>query len=246
MSHPDHPPTLGTAAGGELTLAAPPRITLATFARVLADLRSPAAVEAPACYAAGVARGIDPSVLLALFRHESQCGTDPNAVTITAGRNWGALRSGGRAYKVASGFAWYHTWADGADACAALLARYVARGLTTVEAAIPVYAPAKDRNTPAAYIAAVRADVARWQAAERALIDRRYVVTTAARLRAGPSRQSDIIRTLPAGLIVPVDHIIGDGEAVPVAGGGTSRRWAALTTGGFVHASLLRPHEDGR
>ncbi len=241
---PTTPDALGAspAARAELPLSSPPRISAATFARVLADAGSPAASEAAACYRAAVAHGIDPAVLLAVFRHESQHGTDPRAVTIRAGKNWGALRSGGWAYKVANGFAWYRTWADGADACAALLARYVGRGLTTVEAAIPVYAPSSDHNTPAAYIAAVRADVARWAASERATEDRRYVVIgrLGANIRERPSTTSRDIGDLRTGQVVSVDHIVADGEAV--AG---SRRWAALVDGGYVWAELLRPHEEG-
>lgn len=228
----------------DLTFLSSPRVSLGTFARVLDDAGSPAAPEAGAIYAMLIARGLDPAVALAFFQHESQYGTDPNAVTLRAGRNWGALRRGRRAYKVANSFAWYATWLDGImDWCDLIRGRYIGRGLDTVERAIPVYAPAKDRNKPAAYIAAVRALVSRWQAAEQATVDRRYVVREAARLRAGPSRQHAHLKTLPAGLVVSVDHIIADGEAVPsLAGPGTSRRWAALATGGYVWAELLRPH----
>lgn len=225
-----------------LTLLNPPRISLPAFARVLADAGSPARPEAAACYASGLRYGIDPAILLAIFRHESQFATDPNAVTIRAGRNWGALRRGGRAYQIANGFAWYRTWADGADACAALLARYHARGIATIEAAIPIYAPSSDGNKPAAYIAAIRADIGRWQAAERATEDRRYVVVEprGANVRAGKTRQDSIVRKLARGQVVSIRRFVEDGEAVE-----GSRRWAELATGGYVWAGLLRPHEEG-
>ena len=146
----------------DLTLAAPPRIPRARFAAVLAEARSPAAPAADACFAAIVAQGIDPAIGLAMFRHESGCGCAGVAVKT---RNWGNLRkSMGRAHHVADGWAWYSSWPDGAADWAALMRAYVGRGLTTVRAAIPVYAPSSDHNAPESYSAAVLAAVAAWQA----------------------------------------------------------------------------------
>jgi hypothetical protein len=124
----------------DLALLSPPRIARPAFAAVLTAAHSPAALYADACYAAIVAQGIDPAVGLAMFRHESGYGC---AGVATKTRNWGNLRkSMGRAHHVAEGWAWYSSWPDGAADWAALMRAYVGRGLTTVRAAIPVYADA--------------------------------------------------------------------------------------------------------
>lgn len=217
----------------DLTLASPPRISAATFARILADAGSPALPESATCYEAVRGHGLDPAVALAFFQHESSYGLRGIAAR---SRNWGNLRRGKRASRIIDGFAHYACWLDGLeDWCDLMQRRYIGQGLPSVRAALPVYAPSSDGNKPQRYADAVCALVARWQAAETAADDRRMVVREAARLRTGPNRQSDIIRTLPAGLVVSVDHIIADGEAVE-----GSQRWAALTTGGYVWAGLLK------
>lgn len=143
-----------------LTFLHTPRISRERFRAVLAH--SPALPEADACYDICVSTGLDPAVALAFFRHESSYGTQGRAI---ATRNWGNIRrSQGRAKAVVNGFAMYASWADSlADWCELIKARYVGHGLTTVEAAIPVYAPSSDGNAPARYIAAVRAAVAAWE-----------------------------------------------------------------------------------
>lgn len=145
----------------------PPRITAATFARVLHAAHSPAAPDAAALFAIPVAYGLDPALALAFFGHESRFGTQGIAVKT---RNWGNLRrSQGRALRVQGGWAWYATWADSlADWCTLIQHRYVGRGLDTPAKALPVYAPSSDGNAPARYAAAVAAMVARWQAEETA------------------------------------------------------------------------------
>lgn len=146
-----------------LLIFAAPRISRDGFTAVLRAARSPALPESDAMYTAAADRGADPAVLLAFFHHESQYGTHPNAITVTAGKNAGALRAGPRAFQIKNGFAWYRRWADGAADWADLLLRYAADGVTSVEQTAPIYAPAWDHNSPPAYIAAVKADVARWQ-----------------------------------------------------------------------------------
>ncbi|GIV95478.1 MAG: hypothetical protein KatS3mg057_0135 [Herpetosiphonaceae bacterium] len=44
-----------------------------------------------------------------------------------------------------------------------MLHRYVARGLDTVEKAIPIYAPSWDGNVPARYIWAIKQLISTWQ-----------------------------------------------------------------------------------
>jgi hypothetical protein len=135
---------------------------------VLRDARSPAAADA--CYQAIIDHGIDPAVGLAFFRHESSFGT---AGVAARTKGWGnivvaALACVGAASRRTGQdgrFAAYATWADGAhDWAAYMRCRYLERGMATVESIIPIYAPSSDGNKPSAYIAAVRADVARWVA----------------------------------------------------------------------------------
>jgi hypothetical protein len=144
-----------------LTFLHAPRITPVRFARALHDAHSPA-INATTLYLICVNAGIDPAVALAFFQHESSYGTDGAAVHT---RNWGNMRRGeGRQAKESGGWAWYITWeASLTDWCAYIKRRYVERGLTTVEQAIPIYAPSSDHNKPDRYIAAVRASVAQWQ-----------------------------------------------------------------------------------
>jgi hypothetical protein len=145
----------------DLSLVSAPRIARPAFAAVLTAAHSPAALYADSCYAAIVAQGIDPAIGLAMFGHESGYGLRGVA---TRTRNWGNLRkSMGRAHHVADGWAWYSTWADGAADWALLMRAYVGRGVATVRAAIPVYAPSSDGNAPSAYIDAVLVAVASWQ-----------------------------------------------------------------------------------
>jgi hypothetical protein len=153
-----------------LPVMAESRIAPAVFAGVLAAVNSPAAPDAAALYEIPLSWGLDPAVALAFFRHESRCGTQGVAVRT---RNWGNLRKGqGNHLRNAEGWAWYATWADGLrDWCTLIATVYVPRGHTTVETIVPVYAPSSDGNVPAAYIAAVRADVARWQAQSAAIAD---------------------------------------------------------------------------
>ena len=149
---------------GELTLLSLPRITQARFVRALVQAHSPAAPEAQKCYAAPLTFGLDPAIALAMFWHESQFATDPKAVALRT-LNWGNLRNGqGRERRNFGGWAWYNTWEQGLlDWCALIMVRYVGRGLDTLEKAIPVYAPERDHNNVAAYIAAVRGLVETWQ-----------------------------------------------------------------------------------
>lgn len=222
----------------DLSFVNRPRISRTAFARVLADAGSPAASEAAAIYAALVARGLDPAVALAFFQHESSYGLKGIARST---RNWGNLRkSQGRAARTAKGWAHYDTWAASAEDWGDLiLGRYVGRGLATVRAALPVYAPSSDDNAPERYADTVIKLVARWAAAEQATPDRRYVVIErrGANVRSGHSRQDSIVRKLAHGAVVSVARIV-NGEAVE-----GSHEWAELDGGGYVWAGLLRKHE---
>ena len=77
------------ASTPDYTILHAPRISEAKFAAILRDGRSPAYPDAPACYRAAVARGVDPAVLLAIFRKESSYGRAGRA---RGNRSWGNLR----------------------------------------------------------------------------------------------------------------------------------------------------------
>lgn len=158
-----------------LTFQSSPRISQAQFRRVLQRGTnigaSPAAPLADECYAIIVGYGLDPAVALAFFAHESQFGLDGVAVHTT---NWGNVRTPYDPKRAAGShhdanygdFVKFATWQDGLrDWCERIINRYInERKLATVEAAIPIYAPASDQNNESAYIGHVNRLIVRWQA----------------------------------------------------------------------------------
>lgn len=157
-----------------LTFAAPPRISREAFSALLqrgvGGGPSPAAPVANELYDIIVENGLDPGVALAFFAHESQFCTTGVCRSMDL-RNWGALRRPVRASRAAEvvqtqkgPFTRYHSFQDGLrDWCDLIKYRYIARGLDTVDKAVPVYAPASDGNVPTAYINAIYRAVASWQ-----------------------------------------------------------------------------------
>jgi hypothetical protein len=218
----------------DLTFRQAPRMSAASFARVLQRAGSPAAPDAANLYAIIVAYGFDPAVALAMFAHESTYGRYGVA---NRSLNWGNLRHGPRAYKIESGFGFYHNWADSLrDWCELIRDRYVARGLTTVEAVVPVYAPSTDGNVPARYIAQVTQLVAAWEASERAQAGlgpvSRIVAVSVARVRAQPIFGDNIVASKRKG-----DHV--GGLLVEGAAFQGSNLWLKLRDGQFMHSSVL-------
>jgi Mannosyl-glycoprotein endo-beta-N-acetylglucosaminidase len=129
-------------------------MTSAGFAAVLKAAGSPAASSAAAAYRAAVDHGVDPTVLLAVFRKESTFGRFGRAAH---NRSWGNLR-GGKTYPLDSGgFRIYPTWEAGAADCARLLAIYgrnqIRPGVntSTVQRFPYVWAPSSDGNAPDRY-----------------------------------------------------------------------------------------------
>lgn len=217
----------------DLTVQAAPRISADVFARVLDRAKSPAAADATALYRIPLGRGLDPAIALAFFAHESTYGTAGVAVR---SRNWGNLRRGPRALYVANGFAYYAHWADSLSDWADLIAdTYVARlGLTTVSAILARYAPSSDGNAPARYAKIVNALIAQWQAEDRPTAVATHRVRVAvANVRSDASTRQRWTRQARRGDHVAVAEIV-PGEAI--AG---DPRWARLTGGGYIHASLL-------
>jgi len=158
----------------------PPTITPAKFAEVLAG--SPVLQERPAkeYYDTIVGYGLDPAFLLAVFKHESDCGRNPRAVVNRYGtKNWGNTRSlslnpltldivpplvdtdRGKFVK-------FHSWLLGLrDACYRLVSPaypYARAKARQVETIIPIWAPSGDLdNKPAAYIASVLTNMLAWR-----------------------------------------------------------------------------------
>jgi hypothetical protein len=139
-----------------------PSIGVATVRRVLERYDSPAAGEAEALYDLGVRYGLDPAICLAFFIVESSAGTKGMA---TETRSLGNIRAT-PGYVNHKGYRKYATWREGIEDWYRLISRlYVGEwGLSTVEAIVPVYAPAADNNDPAHYARTVRNLVAEFRA----------------------------------------------------------------------------------
>lgn len=148
-----------------IALLNPPRITRQYFEQILQSAGSPAAPVAAECYDIVCSYGLDPTVGLAFFQHESSYGQAGVAVRAL---NWGNLRKGKRAREIQSGFAFYDDWRDSLrDWCELIRNVYIDQwGLDTVDKVIPRYAPAADGNVPVQYIAAVENQVLDWAAAD--------------------------------------------------------------------------------
>ena len=146
-----------------------PTISAAFIDRVLAAYGSPAAGTGQALYDLGVQAGIDPVYALAFFLHEDSFGkTGIGAVTHSLGN----IRCSA-GYACRDGFRYYASWAEGyRDWYALILDGYI-RGqvtvslvghvCTTVGQIVPVYAPSRDHNNVAGYIAAVEHAVDTWR-----------------------------------------------------------------------------------
>lgn len=161
-------PRVGNVAAPDaLTFVAAPRISAEQFTRVLFRAGSPAAADANALYQIITSYGLEPAVALAFFAHESRYGT-LGVCKQYATFNWGNVRTafdGRRGVQLQQPYFFQFTsWAAGlTDWCERMLRRYVEeKGLTTVAAALPVYAPSSDGNAPARYARAVADLVAQW------------------------------------------------------------------------------------
>jgi hypothetical protein len=159
-----------------LTFVAPPRISRDAFIGLLEQGHggngpSPAAPVGGELYDIIVSYGIDPAVALAFFARESQFCTTGMCIGDDM-KTWGHLRnaynparSAGYEYNNTGQFVKYASWQDSVrDWCELMLNGYVARGLLTVDAAVPVYAPLGDGdNNPPQYIDSIYAMVRAWQ-----------------------------------------------------------------------------------
>lgn len=150
----------------------PRDIPFETFQRVQAERNSPAAPFARAGHDAALQFRVSAAFLVAVFAHESQFATDPNAIVVKFDtKNPGNCRSPriGNPPIISTPrgqFVKYPTWAAGwADLAWRLVDPdyvYVKEGRRTIRQIIERFAPATDNNVPSAYIAAVVRDMNRW------------------------------------------------------------------------------------
>jgi hypothetical protein len=153
-------PTPDIAPLGPGYVQGPPSVDVALIRRVLQSYNSPAIDEAQAFYDLGVARGIDPAWCLAFFIMESGAGTQGVARTTYSVGNIRALPG----QPDFQGYRQYANWREGiADWYRLIDEVYIRdRGEATIDAIVPVYAPASE-NDVAAYIRTVKRLVARWR-----------------------------------------------------------------------------------
>src|SRR5712691_7372910 len=138
-----------------------PSLQAAFVDRVLATYGSPAVGLGRALVADSLRFHIDDVYALAFFLHESTFGTT-GVARFT--RSLGNIICSGYPTCFA-GFRSYASWQVGAwDWFRLIKEEYLPRGLSTVQAIIPVYAPASDGNNPDSYIAAVLRAAAIWHA----------------------------------------------------------------------------------
>jgi hypothetical protein len=147
--------------GGAYNLVAPPSISVNQIELVLSKYGSPAAGQGQVLYDLGVRYGIDPIYALAFFVHESGCGTRGVArFTHSLGNiRWT------EGYDNYQGYRMYGSWQQGMEDWYKLITDLYINGwgLRTVEAIVPVYAPAGDGNDPPTYIRSVKAMVDSWR-----------------------------------------------------------------------------------
>jgi Mannosyl-glycoprotein endo-beta-N-acetylglucosaminidase len=137
-----------------------PSIDVDFINQVLEQYDSPAQGKGQSLYDYGVKYHIDPAYALAFFMHESTFGTKGVATKTLSLGNIRATK-GHPSYH---GYRQYPSWEAGFEDWYRLIANtYVQKWrLYTVDQIIPVYAPAADKNTPAAYIRAVKNAINTW------------------------------------------------------------------------------------
>ncbi len=165
--------SVGSQADRASVVTGPPTISAAFITRVLETYHSPAVSKGQALYDLGVKYGIDPVYALAFFWHESDFGTTGEArVTYSLG-NERCVADRPCIDRHRGGYALMQSWEDGFDQWYRLIwFGYVQGQVTrplvghvcpTVDEIVPVYAPGRDGNDVAAYIAAVTHAVDTWR-----------------------------------------------------------------------------------
>jgi hypothetical protein len=250
----------------DFNILATPRIHQATFAKILRDAKSPAAVDAPKLWAAIVSHGVDPALALAVFQHESSYGKAGAAVSR---RNWGNLRTSPH-FPRDKGFVTYPTWVDGAGDAARLLARYGRNEIrpkvnTRTARTFPfVWAPSADGNKPDRYGTAVVAAIVRFieldrilnpatpgpavptpgPAAPKTVVDaaptttRVVAMKNQCRIRAKPDLKGAIVRSVDTGFAATASRTVVGAE-YEVAGVRSNRWLEMVELGGTKLAAPL-------
>ncbi len=150
--------------GGATPIVGPPSIPYETVLRVLA-LRpaSPLLPLAPEIWTVSQQASVDVAFALAIWLKESEFGTTGVSITMRNPGNLTCTAADPLRRSGCSGrWATYARWNDAvADWFAYIERRYVAQGLTTVEAILPIYAPPGENDT-AVYIAQVTSWLRDW------------------------------------------------------------------------------------
>lgn len=143
-------------------LAGPPSVSVHGIWRALWSAGSPLADNGPrrdhATYAEylwdrGKTLGIDPAVVMAIFRMESGYGTRGMAV-LTHDLGNSRPDAGEQQLCGADGcYAYEGNWFDGIDHIYRLLRRFSAQGYVTLDQVIATWAPPTDGNDDTAYLA---------------------------------------------------------------------------------------------
>ena len=137
----------------------PPSVSVMAIRGALRAAQSPALAAryadgkdaAEYIWDSGRVLGIDPAVVMAIFRHESVFGTLGIAQLTHSVGNIRPLAG----QPALEGYRLYSSWQDGVDDCYRLLESYARNGAATIPQAIPVWAPPADNNDDSAYIASV-------------------------------------------------------------------------------------------
>ncbi len=142
-----------------LPLDGPPSVSPAFVDATLARLGSPLAGSGRFIYDEGRRQGVDPVYLLAIISYVDGRDSLP-----AAAHNVGAIRAVG-GQPALNGYRVFPTWRDGVAAWYALVRTlYVRRwGLRTLDAMLPVYAPAPGQGVEDE-LNALRARIAAWRA----------------------------------------------------------------------------------
>lgn len=157
---PQTPPT-PAPANGDLQIVGAPSLDARRVDAILAAYGSPLHGHGKDIVALSTRYHLDDAVALAFFVMESRAGTQGEA-TLT--HSFGNLRPM-PGEPTMDGYRSYATWHEGASEWFQVLhTLYVDQlKLTTVEAIVPVYAPATDYNDPASMIFGIRQLVACWR-----------------------------------------------------------------------------------
>ena len=152
---------LDTPAQANLSLAGPPSLSAPLVDGILAAYGSPLHGHGAALVALSRRYGIDDAVALGFFVMESRAGTQGEAIST---HSFGNLRPMPGA-PAADGYRAYGSWVESAGEWFRVLRSLYLDNLklTSVEAVVPVYAPASDSNDPPTMIAGIRQLVRCWR-----------------------------------------------------------------------------------